>query len=179
MGQLKQTTAEVEEGVERGLGIGWAVYDDSTYTSASPLSIASTTTQVTIDGLGGSTNTTYLPDGVTEFWNTTSNTIVAERVGDAFDVRLGFKAKSTAVNSYFDITFDIGSPSGIVIAGQTKICPKGAGVETQYTVDIPIYALATFITNGCKIFIDTSASAFTLTVYDLTLMVKRDYTQEV
>ena len=167
---------EFDESVERALGIGWEVCDDGTYTSASPLTIASAKTQITLDCLGGSTNKDYLPEGVASFWDGTNNKIVAERVGDAFDVRFGFKAKSSAVNSYFDVTFDIGDPSGIVIAGQTKIAPKGAGVETQYTIDIPIYALSTFITNGCKIWVDTTASAFTLSMYDMTLFIKRDYT---
>jgi hypothetical protein len=178
MGQLTHTTAEVEEGVERGMGIGWGVYDDSTYTSGSPLSVASARVQLTIDGLGGATNTDYLPEGVTEFWNTTSNTIVAQRLGDAFDVRLGFKATSSAANSYFDIEFDIGNGSPTIIAGQTKIAPKGIGVETQYTVDIPVYALGTFLSNGCKIYIDTTDSGFTLSIYDITILIKRDYTQE-
>lgn len=179
MGQIKQTTNQVEEGVERAIGIGWAVYDDSTYTSGSPLTIASTRTQLAIDGLGGSTNKTYLPDGVTDFWNTTTNAIIAQRLGDAFDVRLGFKATSSAVNSYFDIEFDIGNGSPTIIAGQTKIAPKGIGVETQYTVDIPVYALSTFVTNGCAIYVDTTDSAFTLSIYDMTILIKRDYTQEV
>lgn len=178
MGQLKQTTAQVEEGVERGYGIGWQTCDDSQYTSGSPLVIASAKTKLTLNCLGGATNDTYLPEGVTTFWDEPNNKIVAQRVGDAFDVRLGFKATSSAVNSYFDITFDIGGAVGVV-AGQTKIAPKGAGVETQYTVDIPLFALGTFLANGCEIYIDTTASAFTLSVYDMTLFIKRDYTQEV
>ena len=173
------TQTQFESGINRANGMGYGVYDDSTYTSASPLAIASTATQLTIDGLGGSTYVDQLPEGVTEFWNTTTNRIVSPNIGDAYDLRLGFKAKSSSVNSYFDIRFDIGSPSGIVIAGQTKICPKGIGVETSYTIDIPIFSLSTFVSNGCAIWIDTTASAFTLSMYDITLMIKRDYDAEV
>ena len=166
---------EFDSGANKANAIGWATYDGSAYTSVSPLTIASTKTQITIDGLGGSTNTDDLPDGVSDYWNPATNRIIPTAVGDAFDVRVGFKAKSSAVNAYFDITFDIGTPDGIVIAGETKMCPKGAGVETQYSVDIPIYALATFLANGCAIHFDTTASAFTLSVYDITIFLKQDY----
>jgi hypothetical protein len=173
------TKTQVDEGVERGIGMGYGVYDDSTYTSASPLVIANTSTQITIDGLGSSTYTDQLPEGVTEFWDSVTNRIVTDTVGDAFDLRLGFKAKSSATNSFFDITFDIGDPSGIVVAGQSKVMPKGLNTETRLTVDIPIFALSTFVANGCAIWFNTNVSGITLSVYDITLMVKRDYTNPV
>jgi hypothetical protein len=173
------TQAQYEEAEERARGMGYGVYDDSTYTSASPLTIVNASTQLTIDGLGSSTYTDQLPADIVKFWDSTTNRIVTDTIGDAFDIRLGFKAKSSATNSYFDVRFDIGNPSGIVIAGQSKLMPKGSGTETSITVDIPLYALGTFITNGCAIWLDSSVSNTTLTAYDFTLMIKRDYTNPV
>ena len=75
---------------------GWAYYKDDQYDdSALPGSALELTvtggvpdrTQLTIDGLEGTTNKNYLPDGVTDFWDTTNDYIVAE-LGDSFDVRI-------------------------------------------------------------------------------------------
>ena len=160
---------------EKALAIGWVIYQDSTYTAGSPLSVASAKVQLTNDGLGAGTNKSDLPEDVTDFWDSVTNTIISDNEGASFDIRLQFTATSSAVNTYFDVTFDIGGAGTTIIAGQTKIAPKGIGVPTRYTVDIPIFSLATFIANGCKIYLDTSAAAFTLSVYDIYLMVKRDY----
>lgn len=177
--KLKYNVDQVDEGIERSLGIGWGNYADTLYTVGSPLVIANTKTQITCNSLGSDTNTDYLPESVTTFWDAVNNKIVAENVGDGFDTRISFKAKSSAKDSLFDVTFEIGDPSGIIIAGQTLICPKTALLETRYVLDIPIYALATFIANGCKIFIDTTIDGTTLSVYDIGVYVKRDYTQEI
>jgi hypothetical protein len=176
MGQLTQTTAEVQTNLDKTESMGWANYADTAYTSGSPLSIASARVQLTNNKLGSTTDETDLPDGVTEFVNS-SSAIIASSAGDAFDVRIFFKAKVNALTSYFDMEFDIGNGGSVIIAAQTLIAPKGSGVETSYVVDLPLFALATFVANGCKIYLDTTSSGDTLTAYEIRWFIKRDYTR--
>jgi len=172
---MPYTNTQVNTAVGRGINMGWAMYVDSTYTSGSPLSVAGTSVQITNDGLGVGTNTSYLPPDSVTLWDTSTNKIVSYTIGNSFDLRLGFKSKVNSANSYFDIIFDIGDPSGVVIAANTLVAPKGNGVETSYFVDIPIFSLDTFVANGCKIFADSTESGHTYTIYDITLMIKQDY----
>ena len=69
---------------------GWQQITDATYTVGSPLTIA---TGVTGKIQTGSITTidTQLPDGVTTFWNNTTDKLVAVNNGDAFTLSLRFK----------------------------------------------------------------------------------------
>jgi len=154
--------------------IGWAIYEDSQYTSVSPLASSNANTQLTINGLGAGTTTTYLPTGVTELWNTTSNKIVADELGDAYDVRLDFKANPSNASDYAEIVFDIGDGGGPVpVVSRTITFAKTSA--TSFSIGFPIAALATFMTNGCKIYIDTSGSGDAVDIYDISLFIKRDF----
>lgn len=76
-------------------GTGWASYDDSEYTSASPLSVSGgSTATLTIDGLGPQTNTAYLEDAAPIF-STANSTITGDTLGETFLCRLGFTARTT------------------------------------------------------------------------------------
>lgn len=154
--------------------IGWASYEDSQYTSGAPLNSSNANTQLTINGLGAGTNTTYLPVGVTEFWNTTSNKIVADELGDAYDVRLDFKADPATASDYAEIVFDIGDGGGTVPVVSRTITFAKTGASS-FSIGFPIAALASFMTNGCKIYIDTSGSGDAIDIYDISLFIKRDF----
>lgn len=154
--------------------IGWAVYEDSQYTSVSPLASSNANTQLTINGLGAGTTTTYLPTNVTELWNTTSNKIVADQLGDAYDVRLDFKADPATASDYAEIVFDIGDGGGTLPVVSRTITFAKVGASS-FSIGFPIAALATFMTNGCKIYIDTSGSGDAIDIYDISLFIKRDF----
>ena len=152
---------------------GWGFYVDSTYTDVSPLVINNDKIQITCDGLGGATNTTELPARLSGIWNTTTNVIDAKDAGDSFGLRFTFKATAPQ-NGYFDIGLDIGTDiisSPIVIASETKIHPKGAGVVSTYSFDVPIFSLSTFVTNGGKLFVDTRDDAIAVNVHDINVLL--------
>ena len=152
---------------------GWGFYADSTYTDVSPLVINNDKIQITCDGLDGATNTTELPTRLSNIWNTTTNVIDAKDAGDSFALRFAFKATAPQ-NGYFDIGLDIGADiisSPIVVASETKIHPKGAGVVSTYSFDVPIFTLSTFVANGGKLFIDTRDDAIIVNVHDITVLL--------
>jgi len=154
--------------------IGWAIYEDSQYNAGAPLTSSNANTQITINGLGAGTHTTYLPTGVTELWNTTDNKIVADELGDAYDVRLDFKANPATASDYAEIVFDIGDGGGTlpVVSRTITFAKTGA---SSFSIGFPIAALASFMTNGCKIYIDTSGSGDAVDIYDISLFIKRDF----
>jgi hypothetical protein len=154
--------------------IGWAIYEDSQYNAGAPLTSSNANTHLTINGLGAGTTTAYLPTGVTELWNTTSNKIIAGELGDAYDVRLDFKANPTTAADYAEIVFDVGDGGGVLPVVSRTITFAKAGASS-FSIGFPIAALAPFMLNGCKISIDTSGSGDSIDIYDISLFIKRDF----
>lgn len=175
MGQLSYTTAQIDSLLTRTDKMGWEVAFDNTYTSVSPLTIASSArTLLPCDGAGAQSNNTYLPSGVTELWNTTSNKIVSGQVGNAFEVRVQFQCDPAVTFAFFDIEFDIGDGApDVVIAERTITAPKGSDPFTV-SMAIPLFSLATFVANGCKIYINNTGAS-SIDIYDISILIKQDY----
>ncbi|MAI17152.1 MAG: hypothetical protein CBC71_06330 [Rhodobacteraceae bacterium TMED111] len=155
---------------------GWAYYQDDQYTEGSPLSVDNARVQVTINGNGGSTETRFLPD-FGDLWDTANNKINMETVGDAFLIRFDYKGKAATNNAYFDVQLDIGDGSPIVISQETKRFLKGTNKEQIFSDTISGFALETFISNGCKIYIDSTDDGADLEFYDFGIKIERTYTQ--
>jgi len=156
-------------------GDGYGYWGDSTYTSGSPLVVNNSRVQLTIDGLASNTETSYLPKGVTTFWNTSTNKIVPENVGDGFIGRLDFKAVPSGTDVYFDIQIDIGDGSVIDIFNDVELFPKGTGVEQKFSIPLPFFSLSTFVSNGGKIYVDTTVGSKNMSVYDIGILVHRTF----
>ena len=152
---------------------GWAIYDDLA-SATTPVSIANTKHQITIDGLGPVNETTYLPIGVTSLWNSTTNKITPAKLGDAYDIRVDFEVDATSVNDYANFIVDIGtdvSPNPIV---NRSITFQKTGVSS-FSVGFPVGVRPDFMTNGARLFIDTSESGSTIQLSNVDLFIKRDF----
>ena len=152
---------------------GWAIYDDLASVTT-PVSIANTKHQITIDGLGPVNETTYLPIGVTSLWNSTTNKITPAKLGDAYDIRVDFEVDATSVNDYANFIVDIGtdvSPNPIV---NRSITFQKTGVSS-FSVGFPVGVKSDFMTNGARLFIDTSESGSTIQLSNVDLFIKRDF----
>lgn len=170
----ENTQESVEEVIDQVEGKGWAVYFDDTYTAGSPLSIAEgVTSNIECDGAKSTTVTSELPDGVAALWDTTNNKVISYGVGNAFDVRVAFKAKNTNLTGVFDVLFDIGNPTGTIIAARTYAFPKGQNTEVQFSIGIPLFSMATFVANGCKVLLNSITGV--TTIYDISVFIKQDY----
>ena len=172
---LTQTEAEVQSLLNQTAGKGWTEHVEGTYISEGTAQEFTARAKLECDGTGGATNTTYAPPtGV--LWDTTNDKILGAAVGDAYDVRIEFDASNASVGTWFDIEFDIGGAVGVVSA-RTYTMPKTAGTAITFSVGVPLYSLATFITNGCEIYITPNSG--TLKVWNQRVLVKRDFVAAV
>jgi hypothetical protein len=151
---------------------GWAIYDDAA-SHATPVVVNNVKTQLTIDGLGTTTETSYLPANVTSLWDSTANIITPEKLGDAYDLRIDFEATPTNINDYANLIIDIGGGGSIPIVNRSVTFVK-TGVSS-FSVGFPISAMTDFLTNGGKIFFDTSVSGSNVSVSNIVLFIKRDF----
>lgn len=150
---------------------GWAYYQDSTHTSGSPLAVNNARVQFTVNGSGANTNTTYLPSGMSNLW--AGDKITPENIGDAYEVRVDFTAEMNSANGYAELQIDIGSGSQINIVTRTVTFAKGTGVAQKFSFGFPIFCLSTFVSNGGKIYLDTSSGSDNMDVYDKAVFISR------
>lgn len=154
-------------------GSGWMFYDDSEYTSGSPLSVNNSRVQYTNDGDGANTNKDSAPVGISDFWDTANNKITPENKGDAFELRIDFTASMAQTNAYALLQLDIGDGSAINIVERTITFPRGSGIAHKFSLGFPIFVGSTFLTNGGKLYFDTTAGSDNMTVYDKALFLNR------
>ena len=174
MPNLTQNFDQLQVVLDQVEGKGWGMYDDDTYTLGSPLSVTSAGGNVLLpcDGAGSNTVTSEQPaEGA--LWDVVNDKIISDKSGNAFDVRIDFKAKNDNLTGSFDIFFDIGDPSGIVVSSRTYTFPKGANTEVQFSIGIPLFSMATFVANGCKVYIDSTVG--NTLIYEISIFVKKDY----
>lgn len=156
---------------------GHAYYADTTHTSGTPLNVTNELKQITINGLGLTTEKAFLPAGVTDFWDSTLNKIVTENTGDAYVGRLDFNATPNTADAYFDLFIDIGTGPPIYILKDIEVFPKGTGVEQPFSLPIPFFTLATFLTNGGKLYLNTTSGAKNIDFYDIGIWICRVHCQ--
>lgn len=150
---------------------GWEQITDSTYTSGSPLTILSGVTGKIQTGTVARI-TTQLPTGVTEFWDETTDKIVAVNDGDAFTLSLRFKAKMNVANGITDVSINIGGSLN-VISQETLLFSKGSGVEQRFDVDLSYFTGSTFISNGGTI--EVKPLNGDIEIYDIVLVIIRTH----
>jgi hypothetical protein len=158
------------------LATGWAQYIDGEHTVGSPLAVNNAKVQLTIDPAAGTGSKieTYLPAGVTEFWNSTTNKIIGQKEGDAYTIRVNFVGDPAGVSDYGEIIFDIGDGApDIPIATRTVSFAKATPTSVSTTTSL--FSLDTFIANGCKIYFDTSTSGDSVDVYDISVVITRTF----
>jgi hypothetical protein len=142
------------------LGVtGWGYYKDNAGAQAQ----STTAALLTIDGLGSTTETGYLPADITDFWNTGTNKIVGTNVGDSFTMRLDLPITNLQSQvSEVQVELDIGglaTPS-IVIATQVAVV---SGVGRTVSVSFGYFSLSTFVANGGQLFTSTDTGTADIT----------------
>lgn len=133
---------------------GWAYYQDSQYTQASPLSITSGRTQITNNTLGPVTDTNNLPTSVTSWFY--GNKFTPNAINDAFILRLDFTATAGSPADKFNLELEVGS--GDIIFSPTLEMNKGSGTRHYFSVSIPVWVGSNFLANGGKFYINTTSS---------------------
>lgn len=137
------TTSVVSDAPKRLLG--WASYTDTNFTLSAPFTL-SDGIKVTLPNNAGAVINSYLPFGITSFYNNATSKITPATVGDGYQISVRFVANPSTVNTYVSFGIDIGS--GTDIFQQTVILPRGAGTPNPVNVELQGYALNTFLANG-------------------------------
>ena len=154
---------------------GWGNYADGE-TAPATQTINTTPSLLLIDGLGGISDSNYLPReirGTGELWNNVDS-ITPINVGDAYDVRFTVTITAkTASPNVINAVLDIGSAVGITISVAEVQIPVVTAPPFTVTGSLPIFCLATFKANGGRLFLSTDAG--TLTLSSRAIFIKRDF----
>ena len=159
---------------------GWGFYSDGETTPAT-ITVNTTPTKVLIDGLGGTSESGYLPyaiRGVSELWDTANDKVAPIALGDSYDVRLDLEISAkTGSPSVITLVLDIGAtPDGTGGAGSILIVERELGTAKtppyKVSAGFPIFCLSTFVANGGSFWLSTDAG--TVTIASRAIFIKRD-----
>jgi len=148
--------------------LGWAYYQDSQYTQASPRSISSGRTQLTIDTLGVVTNTQNLPVGVASWLS--GNKFTPDSLNDAYVLRFDMTIVAGSPADQFILEIEVAT--GDVIYAQPFEINKSAGIRMNFSVAIPVWIGANFLANGGKFYLNTTHS---FTIDTVGLYINKTY----
>ena len=141
---------------------GWGHYVDA----QTEQTFNTTAVKLEIDGAGLTSESSYLPAairGTGELWDTTNFKITPIQAGDAYTLRLDLPITARTSANYITVQLDIGggaTPS-IVIVEKRLECDRSA--PFGLSVSIPLFALSTFVTNGCQVFLTTDTGSIGIT----------------
>jgi hypothetical protein len=147
------------------MGLGWARYDDTQYTTASPYSF-NTTAFVVPNNKGNVLDLHIHSD--TDFYS--SNKLRAEFENDVYILTIAFKAKISNANGYMELYLEGGNGTPYDRVRDIVVFPKGNNIEHSYAKTFQYYADEDVVTNGISIKILPSSSG---TIYDVIYFIQR------
>jgi hypothetical protein len=149
-----------------GLGLGWARYDDTQYTSASSYAFT-TATEFIVPNNAGTVLNTYI-NSSTAYYNGTK--LFAENENDVYIITIAFKAKISNANGYIDIYLQGGNGTPYERVRDIIVFPKGNDVEHTYTKQFQYYSDSDVVTNGLSVKMLPSHSG---EIYDVIYFIQR------
>ena len=147
------------------MGLGWARYDDTQYTSASPYSF--TASAFTVPNNKGNVIDTHIHSDIDYY---ASNKLKAEFENDVYIVTIAFKAKISNANGYIDLYLESGNGTPYDRVRDTVTFPKGNDVEHTFAKTFQYYADEDVVTNGLSVKMLPSHSG---TIYDVIYFIQR------
>ena len=147
------------------MGLGWARYDDTQYTSVSPYSF--TTASFVVPNNKGFVIDTNINSEIDYY---ASNKLKAEFENDVYIVTIAFKAKINNANGHIDLFLEGGNGTPYDRIKDTVTFPKGANAEHSYAKTFQYYADEDVVTNGLSVKITASHSG---TIYDVIYFIQR------
>lgn len=147
------------------MGLGWARYDDTQYTSASPKTF--TTSAFVVPNNAGNVIDTHIHSDIQYYED---NFVKAENDGDVYAITIAFKAKLSNANGYLDLFLEGGNGTPYDRIRDTVIFPKGNNVEHVFAKTFQYYADEDVVTNGLEVKIQASDSG---SIYDVIYFIQR------
>jgi len=147
------------------MGLGWARYDDTQYTSASPFNF--TTTAFTVPNNKGFVIDTNINSEIDYY---SANKLKAEFENDVYIVTIAFKAQISNANGYVDIYLEGGNGTPYERLRDTITFPKGNDIEHTFSKTFQYYADEDVVTNGLSIKMIANHSG---QIYDVIYFIQR------
>jgi hypothetical protein len=147
------------------MGLGWARYDGTQYTSASPY--AFTTAAFVVPNNKGNVIDNHIHSDIDYYKN---NKLYAEFEADVYVLTIAFKAKIANANGYVDLFLEGGNGTPYDRIRETITFPKGNDVEHSFAKTFQYYADEDVVTNGLEVKIKASHSG---SIYDVIYFIQR------
>ena len=122
---------------------GWARYDDTTYTSASKLTLVSGV-QVTLPNNAGAV---YRSHPSITFYNSSTQKILGVNENDVYFLTVAFKASAANANQTF-IEYNLEGSGQISRVAGTMTFPRGNDIVHTENILMQYYTDADFVANG-------------------------------
>lgn len=148
---------------------GWASYRDTAYTSGAPFTITAGTSAY-VPNNAGTVIDRYIQTDTASLYDSVNGIITPRNVGDYQIITVRFLATCTNPNTAMDFGIDLGGAIGVAFR-DSRVFPKGAGVEHAFSFACPCYSLDTFIANGGKV--QLSPVGGDIDVYNIEYQIAR------
>jgi len=137
-----------------GTGLGWARFDDTTYTTSSFLTVTDGSAPVVLPNNAGFSITTYMNSSVS-FYDGATQKIQTQNEGDVYSMVVTFKAKAPNANqTHIDISLASTGATPYDRVSKSLIFAKGNNEWQNFYETFTFYADADFVTNGNQFKID-------------------------
>ena len=150
-----------------GTGIGWVRYQDSQYTSGSPLSL-SDETPVTLTNNG---NIKTKSDPTQEYYDTATQKLIPSTLNDVYIITIEFKSATPNTNqTHLDLWFENGG--GLLENLNVSLgYYKGNNTTQTFHNTFQYYIDQSFIDNGANIKIQSHGNS--ATVWDIQYFIQK------
>lgn len=149
-------------------GLGWARYDDSTYTSSNKFSLALGTEVVLPNDAGG----VYKSHDSVSYYDSSTQMVKADNQNDTYLMTVVFKYSAANANqTYLEMHFQGGNGTPYDRIRDTITFPKGNDVEHDHHAMFQYYADASFVNNGSQWKI--TANGGTAEIWDIIFFIQK------
>ena len=152
---------------------GWGQWQDTDTTVGAPSQTLTAGVRTLWTNDGGTSVVQKNPtDLILPFWNTSTNTIQPIAAFDVYHLRIGFIAENYAgATPYITVELDIGSPIGVITARDISL--RKGGTAQEVSLAFPVYAGATFLANGGKVYLTYDGTG-TCDIYQANVLIIRE-----
>ena len=149
-------------------GLGWARYDDSTYTSSNKLALALDTEVVLPNDAGA----IYRSHTGADYYNSSTQKVIADNENDTYLMTVVFKYSAPNANqTYLEMHFEGGNGTPYDRIRDTITFPKGNDTEHDHHAMFQYYADSNFVNNGSQWKI--TANGGTASVWDIIFFIQK------
>lgn len=147
---------------------GWTQYQDTQYTSGSPLSVVGNTDTI-LPNNALSKIESQKPDDIATMYD---GTVITGRNGDGLGITIDMNAVPTnAGTTFLEVWIDIGGGVGQLYK-RIITFPKGTGIVRPINFTVNAYTLDTWETNGGTVYVRANGS---IDLYDIRYVLTRTH----